>query len=533
MAPSLEDLLGPVLSGIYKGRLWLVDSDDGALFIEKEVLFLSNEVLLEMKNISKEFPGVKALDDINFDLYSGEVHALLGENGAGKSTLIKVLGGIYHPEQGQIFIQGKEVSINSVHDAQANKIAIIHQEIVLVQQMTIAENIFLGREPMKNAMVDQKFMEDETQKLLDDFGLGLAPWTNVSELSIAQQQMVEIIKAISQNSRILVMDEPTSSIEGSEVDLLFSVIRQLTARGVGIIYISHKMSELQEICDRVTILRDGKSVATKVVADTPNDELIKLMVGREITKYYDRTYNEPGPVYLEVKNLSNEFLSKDVSFEVRSGEIVGFSGLVGAGRSEIMQTIFGLNKKTGGQIFIKGQEVDIKGPTHAVSMGLAYVPEERRKDGLYLQQHVLFNTTIQTLREFLKKGRLDHKKENEIATHYSEIMRTKTPSLKQDVEKLSGGNQQKVLIGRWLATRPEILILDEPTRGVDVGAKAEIYTIINELAKEGMAIVIISSEMPEIINMSDRVYVMKDGEIMGCLDHEGLTQEMIMSLAAR
>lgn len=494
---------------------------------------MSNEVLLQMKNISKEFPGVKALDNISFDLYSGEVHALLGENGAGKSTLIKVLGGIYHPENGQIFIEGKEVSINSVHDAQANKIAIIHQEIVLVQQMTIAENIFLGREPLKNGMIDFDYMETESQKLLDDFNLNLRSWETVAKLTIAQQQMVEIIKAISQNSRILVMDEPTSSIEGNEVELLFSVIRRLTERGVGIIYISHKMSELQEICDRVTILRDGQSIATKVVKETANEELINLMVGRELTNYYDRSYNQTGQVYLEVKNLSNNLLSDNVSFNVKSGEIVGFSGLVGAGRSEIMQTIFGLRPKTGGQILVKGKEVDIKGPTDAVKMGIAYVPEERRKDGLYLQQHVLFNTTIQTLREFLNSGRLNHKKENEIANYYSNVMRTKTPSLKQEVEKLSGGNQQKVLIGRWLATKPEILILDEPTRGVDVGAKSEIYTIINQLAEEGMAIIMISSELPEIINMSDRVYVMRDGEIMGCLDHEGLSQEKIMNLAAR
>jgi ABC-type sugar transport system ATPase subunit len=500
---------------------------------KEEVLFMSDQVLLKMTNISKEFPGVKALDHISFELKRGEVHALLGENGAGKSTLIKVLGGIYHPEEGQIFIDGKEVSIDSVQDAQANKIAIIHQEIVLVQQMTIAENIFLGREPMKNGMVDFDYMESETQKLLDDFNLNLQAWTIVSKLTIAQQQMVEIIKAISQESRILVMDEPTSSIEGSEVELLFSVIRRLTERGVGIIYISHKMSELKEICDRVTILRDGMSIATREVAETENSELINLMVGREITNYYDRTYNELGEVYLEVKGLGNELLSNDVNFNVRSGEIVGFSGLVGAGRSEIMQTIFGLRKKTSGQIFIKGKEVDIKDPIEAVNMGLAYVPEERRKDGLYLQQSVLFNTTIQTLKEFLSKGKYDSKKEYETANHYSDIMRIKTPSLTQVVEKLSGGNQQKVLIGRRLATRPEILILDEPTRGVDVGAKSEIYTIINQLAKEGMAIVIISSEMPEIINMSDRVYVMRDGEIMGCLDHKGLTQEQIMSLAAR
>lgn len=494
---------------------------------------MDRNILLKMENITKVFPGVRALDDIDFELCSGEIHAILGENGAGKSTLIKVLGGIYEADEGKISINGEEVKINSVQDANQQGIAIIHQEIVLVPFMTIAENIFLGREIITNGLVDRTQMEEEAQQLLDYFNLPLSAWDTVNDLSIAHRQMVEIIKAISQNSKILVMDEPTSSISDNEVEFLFSTMKRLTKEGVGIIYISHKMSELEDICDRVTVMRDGKSIDTKVVADSSREELINLMVGRTLTNYYIRTYNEPGDVYLEVKNLGNEALSNDVNFEVRSGEIVGFSGLIGAGRSEIMETVFGLRKRTSGEIYIKGQLVTINNPEEAMKNGIAFVPQERRKDGLYLQQSVRFNLTIEVLGEFLKGIRLNREVEENIAKKYVDIMETKTPSLEQVVEKLSGGNQQKVLIGRWLATNPEILILDEPTRGIDIGAKAEIYSIINDLAAEGMAIILISSELPEIINMCDRTYIMKDGSIMDCLLAQEQTQENIMALAAR
>ncbi|MCI6660394.1 MAG: sugar ABC transporter ATP-binding protein [Peptoniphilaceae bacterium] len=493
---------------------------------------MTKSILLEMKNISKEFPGVKALDRINFDLQAGEVHAILGENGAGKSTLIKVLGGIYKPEEGEIYIEGQPISIQSVLDAQKQGIAIIHQEIVLVSQMTIAQNIFLGRELMTNGVIDQRKMEEETQKLLTDFQVDLRPWDIVRKLSIAQQQMVEIMKAIYQDARILVMDEPTSSISDKEVEFLFDLMRKLTAKGVGIIYISHKMAELEKICDRVSVFRDGQSVATCRVDETSSEELINLMVGRELTRYYVRNYQSPGSVALEVKHLKNE-TSEDLSFVVHQKEIVGFAGLVGAGRSELMESIFGLTHPMAGEILVHGKAVSIHNPTDAVRCGIAYVPEERRKDGLYLQQSVSYNTTIQVLSSFLSGGRYNQSKEKEIAENYTQMMRTKTPSLSQHVEKLSGGNQQKVLIGRWLATRPDILILDEPTRGVDVGAKAEIYAIINDLAAQGMAIIIISSELPEIINMADRVYVMRDGVLIDCLDHEDISQEKIMKLAAR
>jgi ABC-type sugar transport system ATPase subunit len=488
--------------------------------------------LLNMKNICKSFPGVKALKGVNFELKAGEVHALLGENGAGKSTLIKVLGGIYIPEQGEIEIDEKTVDIHDVKSAQANGISIIHQELVLVPQMTVAENIYLGREPGKK-LVDRKQMSLQAQKLLDSYNLHISANTLVAKLTIAQQQMVEIIKAISYNSRIVVMDEPTSSISDTEVEYLFGVIRTLVQNGTGIIYISHKMSELGEICDRVTVMRDGETVGTKVVKETSNDELIAMMVGRELTHYYTRDYQEQKEVVLKCENISDGNVAKSVSFELHRGEIVGFAGLIGAGRSEAMKCIFGLAKNASGDLYIEGRKVHIKSPTDAMKHGLAFVPENRKLEGLYKVQSVKYNTTIEVLHEFIKGISVNSKKEKSITQEYIDMMSTKTPSQDQAIGNLSGGNQQKVIIGRWLATKPKILILDEPTRGVDVGAKSEIYAIMNQLVMEGMSIIMISSELPEIINMSDRVYVMCDGTVRGSFSHEEVTQEKIMKLAAK
>ncbi|MDO4266058.1 MAG: sugar ABC transporter ATP-binding protein [Eubacteriales bacterium] len=493
---------------------------------------MSDNVILKMKHISKRFPGVYALKDVSLDLRAGEVHALLGENGAGKSTLIKVLGGIYHAEEGEIEIDGKPVRIESVQDAEKNGIAIIHQELVLVPYMNVAENIYLGREPGKGFLADRKQMIREAQKILDDLGMDINAASLVRDLPIAQQQMVEITKAVSVNSRILVMDEPTSSISEKEVENLFRIMRDLTKKGVGIIYISHKMSELEEICDRVTVMRDGEYVDTKVVKETNKDELIAMMVGRTLTNYYVRDYLEPGEELLRVEHLSDGHRVKDVSFEVRKGEIVGFAGLVGAGRSETMQALFGLTKGSKGDIYIKGQKVDIKTPNDAISKGIALVPESRKEQGLYLIQDVRYNTTIEILKEFIGHLNVNTKKETEITQKYIDMMKTKTPSQQQTIGNLSGGNQQKVMIGRWLSTNPEILILDEPTRGIDVGAKSEIYAIMNDLLKTGVSIIMISSELPEIINMSDRVYVMADGMVRGCIDHGEVSQETIMQLAA-
>lgn len=493
---------------------------------------MSEQYLLEMKNINKSFPGVKALQNVDFQLKAGEVHALLGENGAGKSTLIKVLGGIYIAEEGEIFVEGQKVKIDGVVPARNAGVSIVHQELVLVPYMTVAENIFLGREPGQKLNINRKKMTEDAQKLLDAYEMGIDADTLVENLTIAQRQMVEIVKAISFNSKILVLDEPTSSISDKEVHFLFETVRNLTKQGVGVIYISHKMSELQEICDRVTVMRDGQAVGTRVVKETTTDDLIALMVGRELTNYYTRDYQKPGEVVLKCEHISDGKMAKDASFELRKGEILGFAGLVGAGRSETMKAIFGLAAHRTGDVYVKGQKVNIKSPVDALKYGIALVPESRKDEGLYGVQSVQFNSTIEVLNEFIGKLRVDHKKEEEITQKYIDMMSTKTPSQQQIIRNLSGGNQQKVMIGRWLATNPEILILDEPTRGVDVGAKAEIYSIMNDLVKQGMSIIMISSEMPEIINMSDRVYVMAEGVVKGCLNHEEVTQEKIMQLAA-
>ena len=489
--------------------------------------------LLKMKNISKTFPGVNALDRVDFDLCYGEVHAILGENGAGKSTLIKVLGGIYSSDGGEILIDGKTVEIKNVEDAQKNGISIIHQELVLVPHMTVAENIFLGKEPVKRHIVMKNRMFQEAQKLLDDYHIEVRANTLVRNLTIAQRQMVEIVKAISYNSKILVMDEPTSSISDKEVAFLFDTIRSLAKKGVGIIYISHKMSELEEICDRVTVMRDGRYIGTKVVKETTKDELIKMMVGRELEKYYTRDYLLPGEIDLSCENISDGKKVQGASFELRKGEIIGFAGLVGAGRSELMKCLFGLTADYTGDIYIKGKKIRIDSPSVAINNGIALVPEDRKVEGLYMAQSVSYNSTIEVLSKFIKGIFVNKNKEELITKEYIELMRTKTPSQKQLVSKLSGGNQQKVMIGRWLATDPRILILDEPTRGVDVGAKSEIYSIMNRLVKEGVSIIMISSELPEIINMSDRVYVMCQGRVAGCLHHEEATQEKVMQLAAK
>ena len=477
--------------------------------------------MLKMKHIHKRFPGVYALNDVSYELRAGEVHALLGENGAGKSTLIKVLGGIYSADEGEIYIDGKKVEINGVKDAQNNGIAIIHQELVLVPHMTVAENIFLGREQGQGILIDHRKMTEEAQRLLDAHEMNIKADALIKDLTIAQQQMVEIVKAISYNSRILVMDEPTSSISDKEVAFLFKTMRGLTAKGVGIVYISHKMSELEEICDRVTIMRDGQYVGTEVVKETTKDDLIAMMVGRELTNYYTRDYLEPGEIVLKCENISDGKMVKNAGFEIHKGEIVGFAGLVGAGRSETMKCIFGLTKGSQGDVYVKRNKVNISNPVDAIKHGLALVPEDRKLEGLYKVQSVRFNSTIEILERFIRGVSVDDRKEIEITQKYIDMMATKTPTQEQMIGNLSGGNQQKVMISRWLATNPDILILDEPTRGVDVGAKSEIYAIMNQLVKEGMAIIMVSSEWQEVFALSDRVIVMRHGRIV----HEDSTKD--------
>jgi ABC-type sugar transport system ATPase subunit len=488
--------------------------------------------LLEMSGITKQFLGVYALKDANLELKSGEVHALLGENGAGKSTLMKVLGGIYSLDEGSISIEGKEVKIDSVKDAKHYGISIIHQEIVLVPYLSIAENIYLGKEPLKKSgFIDKKMMFDDAQKLLDDFGMELSASILVDDLTVAQQQMIEIIKAVSFNSKIIVMDEPTSSLTEKEVRFLFRTIRNLKEQGVGIVYISHRMNELFEITDRITVMRDGTYIGTVTTKDTSNDKLISMMVGRELSNYYikDSSYTEES--ILKVNQLTKKGIVKNASFELKKGEILGFSGLVGAGRSELMKCIFGLESFEQGEINVNGQKVVIKNPNDAIKNKIAYVTENRKEEGLFLIQSVQYNITIKILHEFMRFLKVNSKYENKETNQYIKGLSIKTTGAEQEVKNLSGGNQQKVLISRWLATNPQVLILDEPTRGVDVGAKAEIYSIMNKLAKDGVSIIMVSSDLPEVINMSDRVAVMCKGEIKAILNKDQFSQETIMHYA--
>ena len=418
-----------------------------------------------MKQIDKRFLGVHALKRVDFALCAGEVHALLGENGAGKSTLIKILGGIYACDEGDIYIEGSRVSIHNVHDAQKNGVSIIHQELVLVPYMTVAENIFLGRETRnKLGLVDKALLNKKAQELLDSFELGIRADDLIRSLTTAQQQMVEIIKALSYNSKILVMDEPTSSLSDKEVAFLFNTIRKLKEKGVGVIYISHRMSELFEICDKVSVLRDGEYIGTKEVKGQDNskliEELIQMMVGRQLTNYYTRTLNESGDTVLKVKGLGDDRLLIDVDFEVRKGEILGFAGLMGAGRSEVMKCIFGLEPYSSGEILIDGKKVDIKNPYNAMNQGIALVPESRKEEALFLIQNVRYNLTVNVLSDFIKGISVNKRAENQIADNYIEQMSIRTPSKDQTLNNLSGGNQQKVVIGRWLATNPRLLIID-------------------------------------------------------------------------
>lgn len=490
------------------------------------------EPVLEMKGICKSFGPIDVLKQIHFDLNRGEVHALLGENGAGKSTLIKVLGGIYSPDSGEIRIGGEKVNIQSVHDAEKYGIGIIHQEIVLVPYLTVTQNIFLGREITskygKNNMAEMNRQADMMVKRL---GLDIDVTTPVRELSIAHQQLVEIVKASSFHVRILVMDEPTSSLSDEDVANLFHTIRTLQKQGVSVIYISHRMEELFEISDRVTVIRDGEYVGTKITKQTNSDELVAMMVGRSLTNYYTRTYNELNQVVLEVKNLTQKGVFENVSFKVHAGEILGFAGLIGAGRSEVMQAVFGSRKIDSGEIYLNGEAVRFRNCHDAIKHSIAMVPEDRKVQGLILKNSVGFNLSLVDLDELLNGIALSEKKRGALVDGFIRKLRIKTSSSEQEVSSLSGGNQQKVVLAKWLAIKPKLLILDEPTRGVDVGAKSEIYSIINDAAREGMAVIMISSDLPEVMNMCDNVCVMQEGHLRGELSRQELSQERIMSLA--
>ncbi|MDF2612285.1 MAG: ABC-type sugar transport system, ATPase component [Clostridia bacterium] len=493
-----------------------------------------SRVILKMNDIHKKFPGVYALKNAQLDLEYGEVHALLGENGAGKSTLIKVLGGIYKPDQGEIYFKDEKIDINSVHDAQARGISIIHQEICLVPYMTVAENFFLGREADKSkslfGSVDDNRMNLEAQEILDQLDLDISATQKVDSLSIAKQQMVEIAKALLKESSIIVMDEPTASLSGKEVDKLFDTIKKLKKKDIAIIYISHRMEELFKICDKVTVMRDGEYIGTRETTKTTMDELIMMMVGRELKDLYVKGEHQIGEPILEVRHLSNDKL-KNINFKLHKGELLGISGLVGAGRSELAKALFGIDKISEGQVILEGKEISIASPLQAMKNGIALVPESRKEEGLVLIGQVGFNITLPVIEQFDKGYALDNEHEDCLINQYIKSLNIKTPSASQIVGNLSGGNQQKIVIAKWLASNPKVLILDEPTRGVDVGAKGEIYGIMTELVKSGVSIIMISSELPEVINMSDRVLVMHGGQITGELQKEELEQEKIMKLA--
>lgn len=499
-----------------------------------------HEFLLEMNNISKEFPGVKALDDVTLKVRPGTVHALMGENGAGKSTLMKCLFGIYKPDQGEILLNGQKVEIQSSKDAINNRISMIHQELNPVPYRNVMENIWLGRFPEKKfgplSFIDHKKMFNETKKLFEDLNMDLNPLDIVRELSVSKVQSIEIAKAVSFHSRIIVMDEPTSSLTGNEVEQLFTIINELRSRGVSIIYISHKMEEILRISDEVTIMRDGKYIGTWPAAELTTDLIISRMVGRDLTQRFPTRSNLPGEDILQVEGLTSPFPHsfKDVSFTLRKGEILGIGGLVGAQRTEVIEALFGLRSVSAGSISINGKKVKIKSPIDAKKHKIALLTEERRVTGVFPVLNILENTVIANQKRYATPYfLLNDKKQKEETEKSIEMLRVKTPSWKTLIKNLSGGNQQKVLLARWLLTEPDILLLDEPTRGIDVGAKYEIYSIIADLAKQGKSIIMISSEMPELLGMSDRIMVMCEGRLAGIIDGENATEQEIMRLATK
>lgn len=490
-----------------------------------------------MRKITKTFPGVKALDEVDFSLERGTVHALMGENGAGKSTLMKCLFGIYTPDSGEIYIDGKKVSYKDPKDALDSGVAMVHQELNQVSMRSVAENIMLGRFPNKYGIIDHKKMNQETQDLFDRLGLNFDPKKIIGKYSVAERQLIEIAKAVSYDAKILVLDEPTSSLTESEVDKLFEIINKLRDQGVGIIYISHKMEEILSISDFVTVMRDGKFIDCKPASELSKDEIIRLMVGRKIDSTSLKTDEYiQDEVMLEVKNLSGKYKPTvtDISFTLQKGEILGVAGLVGSRRTELVETIFGLRQKASGQIFIHGKEVENKDPIEAIKNGFALVTEERRATGIFPYAAIRLNATIANIKKYSNHSIVSEKALKEDTDKVIESMEVKTPSQSTKIMNLSGGNQQKVIIGRWLLTDPDVLLLDEPTRGIDVGAKYEIYKLIGDLAKEGKSVIFISSEMAELQMVCNRIMVMSNGRLAGIeKNDENLTQEKIMALQAK
>jgi ribose transport system ATP-binding protein len=489
---------------------------------------MANTPVLEMRHIRKTFPGVVALDDVDFDLRRGEVHILLGENGAGKSTLMKILSGAYQKSAGQIVFDGQDVEIKNPKHAQTLGISTIYQEFNLIPHLSAGENIFLGREPRRFGLVDQRAIFQAATRALNGLGLNLDPHKLIKELKVAEQQMVEVAKALSLDARILIMDEPTAALTEHEIKELFGTIRSLRDKGVSIVYISHRMEELFEIGDRVTVLRDGRTVGTYDVRDMSKSELIRLMVNRELTELFPKERAELGPEVLRVEGLNTQCGLKDISFSLRKGEVLGIAGLLGAGRTELARAIFGLDKIASGSISINGSPQRIGSPRAAINSGIGFLTEDRKSQGLVLPLSVKENLCLASVDKFSRWGLMNAQEEQQAADRYVKDLRIKTPSLNQKVVYLSGGNQQKVVLSKWLCCKSQVFIFDEPTRGVDVGAKAEIYQLMNSLTASGVAIIMISSEMLEVLGMSDRILVMRGGRITGEFSAEEATQERVL-----
>lgn len=495
----------------------------------------TGEVLLTMTDVHKAFPGVKALDGVNLEVRAHSVHALMGENGAGKSTLLKCLFGIYAKDAGSIRFLGREVDFSSAKEALESGISMVHQELNLVKQRSVMDNLWLGRYPTKGLFVDSKKMYDDTKAIFDELGIHIDPKEKVAKLTVSEMQMIEIAKAFSYDAKIVIMDEPTSSLSEKEVAHLFTIIDKLKQRGCGIIYISHKMEEIFKICDAVTVLRDGKWISTVHTADTDMDRLVADMVGRNLTQRFPEKENTPGEVVLQVSGLTakNQPSIRDVSFELRAGEVLGIGGLVGAKRTDIVETLFGIREQGSGEVKVHGQTIHNTSPVKAIKNGFALVTEERRSTGIFGGLDISFNSLISNMKSYEKAGFLNNSQMKKDTQWVIDSMRVKTPSQKTRIGSLSGGNQQKVILGRWLLTGPEILMLDEPTRGIDIGAKFEIYQLINDLAKRGKAVIMISSEMPELLGVTDRILVMSAGRVAGIVETAHTTQEEILQLSAK
>ena len=491
------------------------------------------EVILTMKGIDKSFPGVHALNQVDFEVKKGEVHALMGENGAGKSTLMKVLTGIYKKDTGSITYEGREVEFSSPKEAQDAGIVIVHQELNMMGHLSVAQNIFIGREFMKGRLIDDARMNEEARKLFEKLNINIDPTEKMNTLTVGRQQMCEIAKAISHDAKVIVFDEPSAALTESEIEELFKIIKDLRKRDLGIVYISHRMDEIKVITDRVTVMRDGSYVGTLITKDSSKDDIIHMMVGRVIYEDPKTKSSVPkdAPVVLKVDKINAGKMVQNVSFELHKGEILGFSGLMGAGRTETARALFGADSRESGDVYINGKKVDIKTPMDAVANGIGYLSEDRKRYGIVVQKTVAENTTMASIDNFMSGIFINKKKEKEIAQKYVEQLKTKTPDTDQLVVNLSGGNQQKVVIAKWLVRNCDILIFDEPTRGIDVGAKNEIYHLMNELVKEGKSIIMISSEMTEILRMSDRIVVMCEGKKTGEIDIAEATQEKIMNAA--